>query len=572
MRKFLSTLLAIVICVGTTPVVAFADDGVEEPGVGTAVDVEEMFEGLEAGVDYVENELIVTTSNSEGIALLSVENEEQVSENVSVVEVADGADVAEVAAELLETEGVESVEPNYLFYLDEEENIELETTSINDTYRSQQWHLSDANSNIYNAWDLSKANKAVTVAVIDSGVDSDHPDLVNNIVGATSTAPDSTSVEDVQGHGTHVAGIIAAQANNGLGVAGVSYNAQIMPIRAFYKTSRGVTGTVSTLLAGINYAIQNKSQYNVRVINMSLGTDNSSTAIEQAIDRAWNAGILCVCASGNYGNSNLDMLECMFPASYSKTLAVGSIGSTHAWSSFSHGGDELDVVAPGENIYSTTNGGSYGTMSGTSMAAPYASAVAALCFAKDSSATPQKVTNAICGTAVDLGDSGKDLFYGYGQINAVAALRSLASQTVTKVTMYRLYNPNSGEHFYTSNVAEKKRVVAAGWKDEGVGWTAPSTSSTPVYRLYSGTDHHYTTSLAEKENLVYFGWKYEGVCWYSDDSQSVPLYRQFNPSVNPSASYNNSGSHNYTTSKTENDNLVKLGWRAEGIGWYGIKS
>lgn len=137
--------------------------------------------------------------------------------------------------------------------------------------------------------------------------------------------------------------------------------------------------------------------------------------------------------------------------------------------------------------------------------------------------------------------------------------------------MYRLYNPNSGEHFYTAKISERDSVVKAGWKYEGEGWIAPTTSKTPVYRLYSGTDHHYTTSVNEKNNLKKVGWKDEGIGWYSDDSKGEPLYRQFNPNVNPNASFNNSGSHNYTTSKSENDHLVSVGWRAEGIDWYGVK-
>lgn len=135
--------------------------------------------------------------------------------------------------------------------------------------------------------------------------------------------------------------------------------------------------------------------------------------------------------------------------------------------------------------------------------------------------------------------------------------------------MYRMYNPNSGEHFYTAAVAECEMLVDHGWAYEGVGWVAPATSSAPVYRLYSGTDHHYTTSLGERNALIGLGWKAEGIGWYSDTSKTVPLYRQYNPNVNPAAPRNNSGSHNYTTLLAENNMLVNAGWRAEGIGWYG---
>jgi hypothetical protein len=155
-----------------------------------------------------------------------------------------------------------------------------------------------------------------------------------------------------------------------------------------------------------------------------------------------------------------------------------------------------------------------------------------------------------------------DKFSGYG----------VAYEDVdpTPVTMYRLYNPNSGEHFYTSNVVEKNVLVTVGWKYEGIAWTAPSMSATPVYRLYSGTDHHYTTSVVERDYLVSVGWTDEGIGWYSDDLEGVAVYRQFNPNVDPAALRNNSGSHNYTCDQAENDALVSLGWTAEGIGWYGM--
>lgn len=141
-----------------------------------------------------------------------------------------------------------------------------------------------------------------------------------------------------------------------------------------------------------------------------------------------------------------------------------------------------------------------------------------------------------------------------------------SSQTAKKVQMHRLYNPNSGEHFYTADKNEKDHLVAVGWKYEGEGWKAPDQSKTPVYRLYNANagDHHYTLDANEKDYLVKVGWKYEGIGWYSDDAKSVPLYRQYNPNAK-------AGSHNYTTNKAENDSLVKLGWKAEGIGWYGMK-
>ncbi|WP_137664475.1 MucBP domain-containing protein [Enterococcus hulanensis] len=130
--------------------------------------------------------------------------------------------------------------------------------------------------------------------------------------------------------------------------------------------------------------------------------------------------------------------------------------------------------------------------------------------------------------------------------------------------MYRLYNPNSGEHFYTATAGEKNHLVKVGWKYEGIGWIAPS-SGNAVYRLYNPNagDHHYTMNAGEKNNLVKVGWKYEGIGWYSDVKKAVPLYRAYNPNAK-------AGSHNYTVNYAEQKNLLRVGWRDEGIAWYGI--
>ena len=139
------------------------------------------------------------------------------------------------------------------------------------------------------------------------------------------------------------------------------------------------------------------------------------------------------------------------------------------------------------------------------------------------------------------------------------------SQKVEVTAMYRLYNPNSGEHFYTGSVQERDMLKAAGWHYEGIAWNAPTKSGTPVYRLYNPNngDHHYTMSKEERDMLVGVGWKYEGVAWNSASSSHGPLYRLYNPNAD-------CGSHHYTGSTIERDNLVNVGWIYEGIGWYGI--
>ena len=140
-----------------------------------------------------------------------------------------------------------------------------------------------------------------------------------------------------------------------------------------------------------------------------------------------------------------------------------------------------------------------------------------------------------------------------------------ASPSVGTKNMYRLYNPNSGEHFYTSDNLERARLINAGWSDEGLAWTAPETSATPVFRLYNeaGGEHHYTIDASERDALIDAGWNNEGIGWYSDDAHGTALYREYNPN----AFANN---HNYTSDVSEHEWLLSLGWNEEGVGWYGV--
>lgn len=151
-----------------------------------------------------------------------------------------------------------------------------------------------------------------------------------------------------------------------------------------------------------------------------------------------------------------------------------------------------------------------------------------------------------------------------------SALSTQATTTASQsVAMNRLYNPNSGEHFYTASNAERDGLVKLGWNYEGTGWIAPKSSSTPVYRMYNPNngDHHYTMSANERNTMMSAGWNYEGVGWYSADAPMtrVGLYRQFNPNAQV-------GSHNYAISVDEHVALVNIGWNPEGVAWYGLAS
>lgn len=158
----------------------------------------------------------------------------------------------------------------------------------------------------------------------------------------------------------------------------------------------------------------------------------------------------------------------------------------------------------------------------------------------------------------------KSFLCGLGLVVGFSFATLAFADSASAADMHRLYNPNSGEHFYTANVGEKNNLVRVGWKSEGIGWIAPS-SGNPVYRLYNPNagDHHYTLNLSEKNHLVKVGWRYEGIGWYSDTKKSVKLYRAYNPNAK-------AGSHNYTVNFAEQKNLLRVGWRDEGIAWYGI--
>ncbi|MFR3684400.1 MAG: C39 family peptidase [Enterococcus sp.] len=180
----------------------------------------------------------------------------------------------------------------------------------------------------------------------------------------------------------------------------------------------------------------------------------------------------------------------------------------------------------------------------------------------------EKQTAVVNGEVVELEPPVKE---GQAEANATEAPKEELVQgnarsfraAASSILMYRLYNPNSGEHFYTKTVSERDHLRSVGWRYEGIGWQAP-TSGNPVYRLYNPNagDHHYTLIASERDHLKKVGWRDEGISWYSPNS-GIPLYRLYNPNAK-------AGSHHYTPITSERDNLKKAGWRYEGIAWYAV--
>ncbi len=256
-------------------------------------------------------------------------------------------------------------------------------------------------------WALSTGSSSVTIAILDSGVDLGHPDLAGKVAAGYDFVNNDNTPQDDFGHGTHVAGIAAAQGNNGLGVAGVSWGAQIMPVKVL---DRFGGGSYANVAAGIVWAVDHGAQ----VINLSLGGALPSLTLESAVLYAYDKGALLVAASGNGGRDQV-----LYPARYPQVLAVGATNFTNQPASFSNYGPEVDVAAPGENIYSLGIGGTF-TESGTSMSSPYVSGLAAILFSFISDAG--KVRGAIESSALDIGPIGYDLYSGAGLIQMDSAI------------------------------------------------------------------------------------------------------------------------------------------------------
>ncbi|MFC0475549.1 S8 family serine peptidase [Robertmurraya beringensis] len=277
---------------------------------------------------------------------------------------------------------------------------------------------------------LEKAQKlagknAVTVAVIDQGVDSKHPDLKGRLLSSYNTVnPMNPGSPDY--HGTHVSGIIAANKGNGIGGYGVNPNAKILPIDVF---DRGWGASDYAIANGILYAVEKGA----KVINMSLGGSMKSPLIEEALQKAAEKNVVVIAAAGNTGDDTIS-----YPAAYEGVISVGSVNSDKKLSYFSSYGPSVDVVAPGEDIYSTMydyeKKSTFVKMSGTSMATPMVSGIASLLLSKNPNLTPAQIEYILEETAEDLGAIGFDVKYANGLVNPVLAMQYDVKKLPTLLT------------------------------------------------------------------------------------------------------------------------------------------
>jgi subtilisin family serine protease len=283
-----------------------------------------------------------------------------------------------------------------------------------DPYFPQQWGLDAINA--ASGWDRERGSFGVIVAIVDSGVDPNHPELRPKLLPGWDFIGRDGSPADTNGHGTMVAGIAAAATDNGQGVAGTSWASEILPVRVIGPAG----GTDQTVADGIVFAVDRGA----RVINLSLAGDSPSGLLGSAINYASDHGAVVVAATGNEGASAI-----AWPARYPKTIAVGAVerqGSTVTHAPYSNKGQYIDVVAPGSGIVGPWPGNRYVIGDGTSFAAPFVSGLAALLLSRDPRLTPAQVSSRLRNTAQDLGAVGYDTTYGAGLVDASAALAATA--------------------------------------------------------------------------------------------------------------------------------------------------
>lgn len=333
--------------------------------------------------------------------------------NVQVVAV--NRNIGQAVAAYVREGQVEYAEPNF---------VAQALAVPDDPYFNQQWGMdntgqtggtADADIDAPEAWDITQGISTVNVAVLDTGIDQDHEDLAAKLTDQADFTGGSDP-NDYYGHGTHVAGIAAAVTNNATGVAGVGHNVMLMNGKVL---NDGGSGAYSWIANGIIWATDQGAQ----VINLSLGGSRKSSALEAAVNYAWNNGVVVVAAAGNSSNPSPT-----YPAKYDKVIAVAATDSNDQKAGFSSYGDWVDVAAPGVDIYSTFPNHPYAIGksleydygSGTSMATPHVAGVVALVWSTGSWNTAQAVRDQVEQTAQAI--SGTGAYWIWGRVNACDAV------------------------------------------------------------------------------------------------------------------------------------------------------
>ncbi|PLT29965.1 S8 family peptidase [Peribacillus deserti] len=293
---------------------------------------------------------------------------------------------------------VKFAEPNYI-YMQNEANVPNDSL-----YRRQyQWNLPVIQTE--EGWDITRGSKNVIIAVVDTGVDLDHPDLERRITRGYNVLAKNSNPDDDNGHGSHVAGIIASETNNLRGIAGLTWYNKIMPVKVMNEKGYGNAFDVAR---GVIWA----TDHGADVINLSLGNYQPSAVMQEAIQYAYDRDVVITTAAGN---DNTDQPS--FPAAYPEVICVAAVDHNGNRAEFSNYGEYVDVAAPGVEIPSTYFHKQYAALSGTSMAAPHVAALAGLIRSANPDLKNTKVMNIISRGTYDLGAKGYDPYFGMGLID-----------------------------------------------------------------------------------------------------------------------------------------------------------
>ena len=491
------TSLTMLVC--GIPVAAFAgDNATEREQAATDAAIQESIDALQdmdAGKDYDSSQIIVTYSGNAEPQALELENDQSVEEALE---------------DAIDDDMVVAAQPNYIYRLmdagededtggeaaaDEDASASSEAlsttssvteTTVNDTLTSQQYHLDAYSSaassrtgvtcgaDVKAAWSLAKSNLSTTVAVIDTGVDTNHVDLKDNIDTAhmATVATDGqvkvgsiTDKDEDDGHGTHVTGIVAATANNATGVSGSSYNARVLPISVFTEQNGELGATSLQIGAALMYLdglIESGQLSNLHVINMSLGQysynsqDAADVLMYSQIKHLYDEhDVVCVCAGGNGNGKNRAYTNASYPGDFDECVAVTALdqyGKDVSWSDYNQ---HKDISAPGKDILSTfseaaaknnkakcvggySKNASYGSMSGTSMASPLVAGIMALMWATYPQLAAEKATELLKSAANPIqrswGDMRNIMSGSAGAVDAAAAVQAVQDLAVSEGT------------------------------------------------------------------------------------------------------------------------------------------
>ena len=377
---------------------------------------------------------------------------------------------------VLSCAGVLYVEPN--FFLQAADKIP------NDPNWNLQYGL--VNIRAPQGWDLATGSAAVTIAIVDSGVDQSHREFAGKLVAGYDFVNNDSDPQDDYGHGTHVAGIAAASSNNGVGVAGVSWGARIMPVKVLNSAGGG---SYANTAAGVIWAVDHGAQ----VINMSLGGGSPSSVLEDAVNYAHNKGAVVVASAGNGGSNFV-----LYPARFANVIAVASTDSANNWSGSNYG-PEVDLAAPGNLIYSTEIGG-YGYKSGSSMASAFTSGLAAVLRGIQGNTSPDTIELQMESTALDIEFNGWDEYTGAGLIQMDGAIKQAIPPAAPSKKPGT--SPSVGGNIpvqitYTSPPLSTWTASATQTVQNAIATFTPETESS-IQITYTATN----TSVLDEENEV----------------------------------------------------------------------